>query len=469
VSAAPSGGSSAWWHLLGFAALVAAVVVSGAYLWQALARLQAVLPVSALERTRALTDVVHDLDRLERAIGRARIERTTVSAGELRLALDYSFRVAAGLEDGAGVPGLAAARAELIEVLEGLEGLLASATVPPADALASMRARLATATEPIRSAYLRGAREGLESLRAQVEQVAFLRQVALAMTLLVCVALVAMGTLVALRQRTIRRLHEAEGELRLAKEQAESADRLKSSFLATMSHELRTPLNSIIGFTGILLQGLAGELNAEQSRQLGMVRASAEHLLALINDVLDVSRIEAGGLDVEREPVDLEEVIGTAIEAMRPAAERKSLVLLREVEVRDPVLESDARRVRQIVLNLLSNAVKFTATGTVTVRLREEGATLRLEVADTGPGIAPEDLDQLFQPFRQLDLRGSARGHEGTGLGLALSRRLARLLGGELVARSRLGQGSTFTLLLPRRAEEAAMDQAPLQVAGTAS
>lgn len=246
------------------------------------------------------------------------------------------------------------------------------------------------------------------------------------------------------------RVQERTAELRSALERAESADRLKSAFLATMSHELRTPLNSIIGFTGIVLQGLAGPLNEEQSRQLGMVRGSARHLLDLINDVLDLSKIEAGQLQVREEPVDLTDVVERVVGTVSPMAERKGLAVRAQVPPGGVKVVTDRRRVEQILLNLLNNAVKFTEQGEVSLALERSGGQLSIRVADTGMGIKPEDLGQLFQPFRQVDT-GLTRQHEGTGLGLAICRRLAELLGGGIDVTSTWGRGSTFTLTLPER------------------
>ncbi|MCL4226397.1 MAG: CHASE domain-containing protein [Myxococcales bacterium] len=240
-------------------------------------------------------------------------------------------------------------------------------------------------------------------------------------------------------------------ELRQARDAARSADQLKSAFLATMSHELRTPLNSIIGFTGILVQGLAGPLTPEQDKQLRMVQGSARHLLALINDVLDISKIEAGQLEMRCEPFDLRASVERVVASVAPLAEKKGLAL--RVEVGEAgELDSDSRRVEQIVLNLLHNAIKFTDAGEVaiTVEADDVADAVRVVVADTGPGIRAEDLGHLFQPFRQLDT-GLQRRHEGTGLGLAICRRLADLLGGSVTAASAWGEGSRFTLTLPRR------------------
>ena len=245
--------------------------------------------------------------------------------------------------------------------------------------------------------------------------------------------------------------------LRLATEQAQSADRLKSAFLATMSHELRTPLNSIIGFTGILLQGLAGPLNAEQAKQLGMVRDSSRHLLSLINDVLDLSKIEAGQMEVTCTPFVLDESISTVIGIVTPQAQAKGLRLRVEHTADIGTLVSDRRRVEQVLLNLLSNAIKFTDQGEIVLNVGRSAVDnqLHLTVADTGIGITAKHLPTLFQPFRQLHT-GLGRAYEGTGLGLAICRRLLDLLGGAITAESREGHGSVFTIMLPLPAGETA-------------
>lgn len=252
---------------------------------------------------------------------------------------------------------------------------------------------------------------------------------------------------------------EAEAELREAKQRAEYADRLKSAFLATMSHELRTPLNSIIGFTGVVLQELAGPLTDEQKKQLGMVRDSARHLLALINDVLDISKIEAGEFRVAHEAFDIDAALARVVGIVRPLAEKKRL----QLEVTSPgklgATVGDSRRTEQVLLNLLSNAVKFTDHGTVSLCAEQvsgfssergyvQAPAVRFAVADTGIGIRPEDMAILFQPFRQIE-SALSRNHDGTGLGLAISRRLAAMMGGSIEASSRWQEGSVFSFTLP--------------------
>jgi PAS domain S-box-containing protein len=252
-----------------------------------------------------------------------------------------------------------------------------------------------------------------------------------------------------------RRVIERTAELAAARDRAESADRVKSAFLATMSHELRTPLNSIIGFTGLLLQGLAGPLNAEQAKQLGMVKDSGQHLLALINDVLDISKIEAGQIEIANAPFDLPESIQKVVQTVTPLANKKQLLLIAQIAPGVGRISSDRRRVEQILLNLLSNAIKFTERGEVTLTVEIEPGTphvprtaVRISVADTGLGIKRENLGMLFQPFRQLDT-GLTRRHEGTGLGLAICKRLVERLGGTISVESEWGKGSTFQLTLP--------------------
>lgn len=243
-------------------------------------------------------------------------------------------------------------------------------------------------------------------------------------------------------------VEERTHQLALAKEAAESADRLKSVFLATMSHELRTPLNSIIGFSGILLQELAGPLNPEQKKQLAMVSESSDHLLALINDVLDISKIEAGQLTLAHEPFNLRQSVEKVIRTVTPLAEKKGLRLESDIAAGVGEVRGDSRRVEQVLLNLLSNAIKFTETGVVRLEFLRRGEEIEIRVTDTGIGIREEDMEKLFTPFRQIDT-GLTRQYEGTGLGLSISKRLADMMGGTIYAESEYGKGSTFYFTIP--------------------
>ena len=237
-------------------------------------------------------------------------------------------------------------------------------------------------------------------------------------------------------------------ELKEAVVKAESADKLKSAFLATMSHELRTPLNSIIGFTGILLQKLVGPLSDEQEKQLKMVQGSARHLLELINDVLDISKIEAGQVKVVFDVFNLDDVIEKSIQKVSTMADKKGLALIINANPKDINIESDKRRIEQILINLLNNAVKFTEQGEVRLECRLSDDMLITEVIDTGIGIKLDDIESLFKPFQQIDT-GITRQYEGTGLGLSICRRLVELLGGKIWVESEWGKGSTFTFTLP--------------------
>jgi PAS domain S-box-containing protein len=232
----------------------------------------------------------------------------------------------------------------------------------------------------------------------------------------------------------------------------QSANVAKDRFLASMSHELRTPLNAIIGFTGTLLMKLPGPLTEEQTKQLQTIRSSAKHLLSLINDLLDLARIESGKIDLNIEPVVLQGVLAEVRSTLVPLAEKKGLELKVTAPQPEVVLRTDRRALSQILLNLTSNAIKFTEKGEVRIVLNRESADgklwIQLTVQDTGIGIPPDDQSQLFQAFTQVD-RNVRRRKEGSGLGLYLSYKLAESLGGQITFKSECGKGSTFTLFLP--------------------
>jgi signal transduction histidine kinase len=247
-----------------------------------------------------------------------------------------------------------------------------------------------------------------------------------------------------------QRVAERTAELAAATERAQSADRIKSAFLATMSHELRTPLNAIIGFTGIMLQELAGPLNDEQRKQMTMVQSSSRHLLALINDVLDISKIEAGQLELSSTSFELGPSIEKMVSLVSPLSDKKGIELRTNIADNVKIVTTDQRRLEQIILNLLNNAVKFTEQGYVLISCRKENDHYLLSVADTGIGMKQEEIPGLFQPFHQIDT-GLSRKHEGTGLGLSICKKLLNMMGGDINVDSQWGQGSTFTMRFPQK------------------
>lgn len=238
-------------------------------------------------------------------------------------------------------------------------------------------------------------------------------------------------------------------ELESANVKLKELDRLKSMFISSMSHELRTPLNTIIGFSGILLQGIVGELTEEQRKQLTMVKESADHLLALINDIIDISKIEAGRAEVAVGDFDLVELVRDAVDSVAVAAREKGLTL--SVSAPDAlVIAGDRRRTKQILVNLLGNAVKFTDSGGIDVDVVRRGRGVEIAVRDTGIGIRKDDLGKLFAAFSQILTEGRVR--EGSGLGLYLSQKIAKVIGGNISVQSEPGKGSVFTLSLPSNA-----------------
>ncbi|MBI3523463.1 MAG: PAS domain S-box protein [Betaproteobacteria bacterium] len=245
-----------------------------------------------------------------------------------------------------------------------------------------------------------------------------------------------------------QRVAERTAQLEAAKIRAEAADRVKSAFLATMSHELRTPLNSIIGFTGILQQKLPGPLNAEQEKQLAIVRNASRHLLTLINDVLDISKVEAGELHLASERVDLHAQIARLGGVFAALAERRGLAFALGIGKGEAIVTCDARRVEQVLNNLLSNALKFTQRGNIELGCVRANDTFTIAVTDTGVGIKSEDMDKLFHPFSQIET-GLPELREGAGLGLAISKHLVEAMGGHIFAESVWGKGSRFVFTLP--------------------
>ncbi|SFM50820.1 PAS domain-containing sensor histidine kinase [Methanolobus profundi] len=243
-------------------------------------------------------------------------------------------------------------------------------------------------------------------------------------------------------------------ELNKARIKAETASNTKSEFLATMSHELRTPLNSIIGFSDVMLSGMAGNVSDQQEKYLKNIAVSGKHLLELINNILDLSKSEAGKMELEPDQFKVDAVINEVLGVMSPIATKKKVEL--KVENTDPmiIINADKLRFKQIIYNLMSNAVKFTPEGgSVRVLIKAYEDLIRIEVADTGIGVSEEDMHLLFEPFKQIDHRIERR-YEGTGLGLALVKNFVELHGGKIWVESKVGEGSTFIFEIPDISKE---------------
>jgi len=246
------------------------------------------------------------------------------------------------------------------------------------------------------------------------------------------------------------RVRERTQALEEANRQLESASRHKSEFLANMSHELRTPMNAIIGFTRLVMRRTKNILPAREYDNLGKILISADHLLTLINDILDLSKIEAGRMEVHSSSFALEPLIDLCLRTVEPLVRSERLRLVKDIEPGLSPLFTDQDKLKQIVVNLLSNAVKFTEEGTITVSARQRDGQGAIAVTDTGIGIPTDKLELIFEEFRQVD-SSTTRRYSGTGLGLSISRRLARLLGGDISVQSTIGAGSTFTAIIPLR------------------
>src|SRR5262245_574936 len=261
-------------------------------------------------------------------------------------------------------------------------------------------------------------------------------------------------------------LAEQNARLQWQSQEVERANKLKSEFLASMSHELRTPINALIGYSALLLDGVLGDVNPKQRDALGRGRAAAEHLLALINDILDLAKIEAGKMPLHLEDVSLREVTLEVTQQIEPMVRKKQLDFGIDVAPDCPVIYTDRTKIKQVLLNLLSNAVKFTTHGRVSVEAQCASGGVRIDVIDTGIGIRASDLQAIWEDFRQVD-QSRTREFGGTGLGLSITRKLLERLGGSVTVQSRYGEGSTFSVYLPLRVPAGAAVE--LTPAGTLS
>jgi signal transduction histidine kinase len=246
-------------------------------------------------------------------------------------------------------------------------------------------------------------------------------------------------------------LEEQNAQLLWQAHEVEKANKLKSEFLASMSHELRTPINAIVGYAALLLEGMFGPLSDQQRDPLDRTRAAADHLRALIDDILDLAKIEAGKMQFSLEQMALDDVVREASQQMEPMFRRKSLSYTVDVAPGTPPIITDRTRLKQVLLNILSNAMKFTNRGGVSVVVRPHAMGVRLDVNDTGIGIKPEHLSVIWEDFRQVD-QSRTREFGGTGLGLSITRKLVERLGGTISVESIVGVGTTFTIMLPLEA-----------------
>ena len=252
-------------------------------------------------------------------------------------------------------------------------------------------------------------------------------------------------------------LERQNARLQWQSHELEKANRLKSQFLASMSHELRTPINALLGYTALMLDRLYGELTPQQEEGLDRIRSSARHLLELINDILDLARIEAGRMPVHLERIAVAPLVDEVVRQVEPLTQQKAVAFRRSLAAEAAEMYTDPTKVKQILLNLLSNAAKFTHEGEVALAVRAEEERVAFEVRDTGIGIREQDLATIWEDFRQVD-QSRTREYGGTGLGLSITRKLVERLGGEIEVRSSYGEGSTFTVWLPRESSESVVE-----------
>jgi signal transduction histidine kinase len=443
-----------------FAAFFAISATGGWYLYSTLRTVQKELPVKTIAKRPEQSAVITSLFRVKTALEAVMVNQMGGPLDEFTLALDIAYATLQSYRAAAPekTPDyLQALYNEIDWLLSSLDELAVGA--PPVDRIRAqaLDVRLDYIISQLRNIDAETTREVLRSLVGQVRQIERLRVGAIILLVLITLSLGVMGLLLVWQSYTITQLTAAREEisqshqrLEVAKLKAEDATQVKSRFLTIMSHELRSPLTTIIGFTRLVKRKSRDTLPAKQQNNLEKVLISSDHLLTLIDDILDLAKLENDMMPVQ--PVDflLKPLIDECLQTFKPMVKRKRLSLVKEVEADSSPLCTDKIKVKQILINLLSNAVKYTEEGTITVTSRRRDGEVTVAVVDTGIGIPKEKQALLFQDFRQVD-DSSTRLHGGTGLGLSISRRFARLMDGDITFESTEGVGSTFKVTIPVR------------------
>ena len=436
-----------------FLVLVIPIMTGSWYVWRTLAEVEKSFPMESLGDQREISTTIEALTQLTNTLSAVRINRTPRSIDEFVLAVDISHGILRQLYPNPASPKaeeIKVAKKEIQRILVLFDDVSIGTGTLNKHRMLALETRLRDTLTALRSIYLRTNEEVLLILSRQEARIEILRTGSLVLLVLVLLSLGGMGLQTTLQRRTIRLLAATQAGLRAEKERAESANQAKSAFLSNMSHELRTPLNSIIGFSDLLSGQNFGQLNPKQWKYTHAIEESGTHLLALINDLLDISKIDAGAMVLDLDTDDPAPMVVGILNMMKTQTIKKELKIEYAPQPLRHKFPVDSRKFKQILMNLLSNAVKFTPNGgKIVISLGEkEAGILRLEISDTGRDIPPEQQALIFSRFHQVDYRKDET-MGGTGIGLALTKSLVELHQGRIGVKSTLGKGSTFWLEIP--------------------